>query len=223
MMEQEVNKEIWKYGNVILKFLHSLCKLYYMKEIFDFLAFVIVINSNRFNEFEIIVKCSRLEYLHSTKTAKEYLDEQKEVNKTLLREYEDRLDHASTMEKTTMFSVEDHKLLIELSEEKWRSRKDLNEVEKKYFAQTRQNENKNQHVLEQKSKYAYHLVSTQIFNVKNLLFTAVETANKHRKNENNKEFQEEEIESSGKLNDAFSNYIIAFPYNCCRHLNVMRR
>ncbi|KAH8875282.1 hypothetical protein KSF78_0004589 [Schistosoma japonicum] len=54
---------------------------------------------------------------------------QKEVNKTLLREYEDRLDHASTMEKTTMFSVEDHKLLIELSEEKWRSRKDLNEVE----------------------------------------------------------------------------------------------
>ncbi|KAH8875281.1 hypothetical protein KSF78_0004589 [Schistosoma japonicum] len=150
-------------------------------------------------------KCSRLEYLHSTKTAKEYLDEQKEVNKTLLREYEDRLDHASTMEKTTMFSVEDHKLLIELSEEKWRSRKDLNEVEKKYFAQTRQNENKNQ------------------LNVKNLLFTAVETANKHRKNENNKEFQEEEIESSGKLNDAFSNYIIAFPYNCCRHLNVMRR
>ncbi|KAH8875316.1 hypothetical protein KSF78_0004594 [Schistosoma japonicum] len=121
---------------------------------------------------------------------------------------QDRLDHASTMEKTTMFSVEDHKLLIEISEEKWRARKDLNEVENELSIHLRN---------------AYHNVSLQIINVKNLLFTAVETANKHRKNENNKEFQEEEIESSGKLNDAFSNYIIAFPYNCCRHLNVMRR
>ncbi|KAH8875266.1 hypothetical protein KSF78_0004587 [Schistosoma japonicum] len=82
---------------------------------------------------------------------------------------QDRLEEASTIEKTTMLAVSEYNLLIKRSEEKWTARKDLNEVENKLSLNLRDTNEK---------------VSAQIINVKNLLFTAVETANKHRKNEN---------------------------------------
>ncbi|KAH8875269.1 hypothetical protein KSF78_0004587 [Schistosoma japonicum] len=116
---------------------------------------------------------------------------------------QDRLEEASTIEKTTMLAVSEYNLLIKRSEEKWTARKDLNEVENKLSLNLRDTNEK---------------VSAQIINVKNLLFTAVETANKHRKNENNKEFHDEYNKSRRKLNRAFSNYITTFPYKCCHHL-----
>ncbi|KAH8875252.1 hypothetical protein KSF78_0004584 [Schistosoma japonicum] len=211
-MPQEVKQATEKYSYAVFKFLNSLCKLYYMKEIFDFLAFVIVINSNRFNEFEIVEtllnpssgqeavcsECKRLEFLRSSKTAKEYLTGKNVADKSLLYTFEERFERAGKYEKTTMSAINvsfthsllllsliDHNLFIKRSEEKWTAREDLNEVEKKYFVQTRQNANKNQHVLEQKSKYAYHLVSTQIWTIKLKLLKEVKTINRYRESKNN--------------------------------------
>ncbi|KAH8875250.1 hypothetical protein KSF78_0004584 [Schistosoma japonicum] len=180
-MPQEVKQATEKYSYAVFKFLNSLCKLYYMKEIFDFLAFVIVINSNRFNEFEIVEtllnpssgqeavcsECKRLEFLRSSKTAKEYLTGKNVADKSLLYTFEERFERAGKYEKTTMSAINvsfthsllllsliDHNLFIKRSEEKWTAREDLNEVE---------------NVLEQKSKYAYHLVSTQIYNLTDMI------------------------------------------------------
>ncbi|KAH8875293.1 hypothetical protein KSF78_0004591 [Schistosoma japonicum] len=79
-----------------------------------------------------------------------------------------------------LLTVDDHKLLIELSEEKWSARRSLNEVEKKYFAQTEQNENKNQYKLSLNLRDANDKVSAQI---------------------SNKEFLDEYDKSRQKLND----------------------
>ncbi|KAH8875253.1 hypothetical protein KSF78_0004584 [Schistosoma japonicum] len=196
-MPQEVKQATEKYSYAVFKFLNSLCKLYYMKEIFDFLAFVIVINSNRFNEFEIVEtllnpssgqeavcsECKRLEFLRSSKTAKEYLTGKNVADKSLLYTFEERFERAGKYEKTTMSAINvsfthsllllsliDHNLFIKRSEEKWTAREDLNEVE---------------NVLEQKSKYAYHLVSTQIWTIKLKLLKEVKTINRYRESKNN--------------------------------------
>ncbi|KAH8875251.1 hypothetical protein KSF78_0004584 [Schistosoma japonicum] len=156
-MPQEVKQATEKYSYAVFKFLNSLCKLYYMKEIFDFLAFVIVINSNRFNEFEIVEtllnpssgqeavcsECKRLEFLRSSKTAKEYLTGKNVADKSLLYTFEERFERAGKYEKTTMSAINvsfthsllllsliDHNLFIKRSEEKWTAREDLNEVER---------------------------------------------------------------------------------------------
>nr|AAW25511.1 SJCHGC03610 protein [Schistosoma japonicum] len=146
-------------------------------------------------------ECWRLEYLQSAITAIDYVKKQKEVNKTLLRLYEDRLDHASTMEKTTMFSVKEHNLFIKRSEEKWSARRSLNEVEKKYFVQTRQNANKNQREFLVVFSKFYNDVNKQFFNVKDLLMKAVETANKYRIDRGR--LFNKYRESGLELNDAF--------------------
>nr|AAW24992.1 SJCHGC03229 protein [Schistosoma japonicum] len=161
-----------KYSYAFFKFLHSL----YINLVQETL-----LNPSSGQE-AVWSECKRLEYLHFTETAVDYMTEQKEVNKTLLRLYKDRLDHASTMEKTTMFSVKEHNLFINRSEEKWSAQKRLNEVEKKYFAQREQNENKNQRKVWQEFTQSYNDVYNQFY--RGRLF------NKYR-------------ESGLELNDAF--------------------
>nr|CAX75739.1 hypothetical protein [Schistosoma japonicum] len=192
-LEPEVKDEIMKYSYAFFKFLHSL----YINLVQETL-----LNPSSGQE-AVWSECKRLEYLHFTETAVDYMTEQKEVNETLLRLYKDRLDHASTMEKTTMFSVKEHNLFINRSEEKWSAQKRLNEVEKKYFAQTEQNENKNQRKVLQEFTQSYNDVYNQFFKVKNLLMKAVETANKYRKSSNRGRLFNKYRESGLELNDAF--------------------
>ncbi|KAH8875272.1 hypothetical protein KSF78_0004587 [Schistosoma japonicum] len=118
-----------------------------------------------------------------------YFVEQNLADKSLLYTFKDRLEEASTIEKTTMLAVSEYNLLIKRSEEKWTARKDLNEVE---------------------------------INVKNLLFTAVETANKHRKNENNKEFHDEYNKSRRKLNRAFNTLVNMIEKAECRRFELCK-
>nr|CAX70719.1 hypothetical protein [Schistosoma japonicum] len=105
-----------------------------------------------FHSMVMYCKCKRLEFLRSSKTAKEYLTGKNVADKSLL------------------YTFEDHNLFIKRSEEKWTAREDLNEVE---------------NVLEQKSKYAYHLVSTQIWTIKLKLLKEVKTINRYRESKNN--------------------------------------
>nr|CAX75741.1 hypothetical protein [Schistosoma japonicum] len=149
-------------------------------------------------------ECSRLEYRRSAITAIGYLTEQNLADKSLLYTFEGRLERTRTNEKTTMLAVDDHKLLIELSEEKWRARKDLNEVEKKYFVQTRQNTNKSEYKLSLNLRDANDKVSAQIRTMKPILLNAVIAVIKYRKDSNNKEFLKEEEKSRKKLNDALN-------------------
>nr|AAW27010.1 SJCHGC02594 protein [Schistosoma japonicum] len=93
------------------------------------------------------------------------------------------------MDKTTMLAINDHKILIKRSEEKWTAREDLNKVE---------------NVLEQKSKLAYHIVSSQIWTIKLKLLKEVKTINRYRESKNNKEFLKEEEESRKILKHEFN-------------------
>ncbi|KAH8875249.1 hypothetical protein KSF78_0004584 [Schistosoma japonicum] len=112
-------------------------------------------------------ECKRLEFLRSSKTAKEYLTGKNVADKSLLYTFEERFERAGKYEKTTMSAINDHNLFIKRSEEKWTAREDLNEVEKKYFVQTRQNANKNQRTIKLK------------------LLKEVKTINRYRESKNN--------------------------------------
>ncbi|KAH8875247.1 hypothetical protein KSF78_0004584 [Schistosoma japonicum] len=88
-------------------------------------------------------ECKRLEFLRSSKTAKEYLTGKNVADKSLLYTFEERFERAGKYEKTTMSAINvsfthsllllsliDHNLFIKRSEEKWTAREDLNEVER---------------------------------------------------------------------------------------------
>nr|AAW25291.1 SJCHGC02595 protein [Schistosoma japonicum]CAX75740.1 hypothetical protein [Schistosoma japonicum] len=193
-LPQEVKQAIEKYSYAVFKFLNSLYIL---------LSQETLLNPSS-GQMLVSKECKRLESLRSSKTAKDYLTEQNLADKSLLDAFKKRFERASTMDKTTMLAINEYNLLIKRSEEKWTARKDLNKVEKKYFAQTRQNANKNQHVLEQKSKLAYHIVSSQIWTIKLKLLKEVKTINRYRESKNNKEFLKEEEESRKILKHEFN-------------------
>nr|AAW27072.1 SJCHGC08965 protein [Schistosoma japonicum] len=151
-----------------------------------------------------------------------YFVEQNLADKSLLYTFKDRLEEASTIEKTTMLAVSEYNLLIKRSEEKWTAREDLNKVEKKYLPQRKQNTSKELNKLSLNLRDANEKVSTQIINVKNLLMKAVKAANNHRQNEDNKEFLDEYNKSRRKLNRAFNTLVNMIEKAECRRFELCK-
>ncbi|KAH8875294.1 hypothetical protein KSF78_0004591 [Schistosoma japonicum] len=160
------------------------------------------------NIFFFIFFHSMVMYCNGVEDEGEYLEQ--EV-KQAIEKYSDafhefhnylcRVKRAPDRNIKRLLTVDDHKLLIELSEEKWSARRSLNEVEKKYFAQTEQNENKNQYKLSLNLRDANDKVSAQIKTMNPILLNAVNAAIKYRKDISNKEFLDEYDKSRQKLND----------------------
>nr|AAS68250.1 egg protein C3732 [Schistosoma japonicum] len=122
-LPQEVKQATEKYSYAVFKFLNSLYIL---------LSQETLLNPSSGQE-AVCSECKRLEFLRSSKTAKEYLTGKNVADKSLLYTFEERFERAGKYEKTTMSAINDHKILIKRSEEKWTAREDLNEVESMYI------------------------------------------------------------------------------------------
>ncbi|KAH8875246.1 hypothetical protein KSF78_0004584 [Schistosoma japonicum] len=132
-LPQEVKQATEKYSYAVFKFLNSLYIL---------LSQETLLNPSSGQE-AVCSECKRLEFLRSSKTAKEYLTGKNVADKSLLYTFEERFERAGKYEKTTMSAINvsfthsllllsliDHNLFIKRSEEKWTAREDLNEVER---------------------------------------------------------------------------------------------
>ncbi|TNN04953.1 polymorphic mucin-like protein isoform 1 [Schistosoma japonicum] len=158
---------------------------YYNSFVYKFISLEFETYNNQSRGPELFRKeCLRLEHLYFTKWAKNYLTEQNEADKNLLRLYEV------------------HGRLQNSISSKWKAREHLDKVEHKHFAQSNRNNNRNKNELEENLLNTEAEVSSKLQKIKELEAKAVKAANEYRRNSNNKEFLDEYNKSGQKLNGA---------------------
>nr|CAX76135.1 hypothetical protein [Schistosoma japonicum] len=176
---------------------------YYNSFVYKFISLEFETYNNQSRGPELFRKeCLRLEHLYFTKWAKNYLTEQNEADKNLLRLYEDKFERAVNENRTTSSTVDFHGRLQNSISSKWKAREHLDKVEHKHFAQSNRNNNRNKNELEENLLNTEAEVSSKLQKIKELEAKAVKAANEYRRNSNNKEFLDEYNKSGQKLNGA---------------------
>nr|ABU49871.1 mucin [Schistosoma mansoni] len=144
-------------------------------------------------------ECLRLEKLYFTKWAVHYLSKNGATDITLLQSYENEYEEAKKGDKNADPRRDWGGQLRASISKKWKEREILDDVESAYIAGPRTNVNVNKEELKKQLTNTGNNIEAQLNNVKELESKAIQAANKHMNNRDDKSLEKQHKEAYSTL------------------------
>nr|ACE88799.1 polymorphic mucin variant C9/3.1/4r1-r1'-4r1 [Schistosoma mansoni] len=146
-------------------------------------------------------ECLRLEKLYFTKWAVHYLSKNGATDITLLQSYENEYEEAKKGDENADPRRDWGGRLRASISKKWKEREILDDVESAYIAEPRTNVNVNKEELKKQLTNTGNNIEAQLNNVKELESKAIQAANKHMNNRDDKSLEEQAYEAYSTLGE----------------------